>query len=148
MDRDARQRLIDRAWSLIERGSLVAVPMEEFFAGNTDDWSFGRHMQTSRAIPIAEYAAGFRAIRARPDVQEVYVELNEVPDDSDPQEQEMWPSAFVVFVITSAAAAEVEDWLRPLEPRYADADWQLAPGVAVPWPDLPPGMRAVLVEML
>jgi hypothetical protein len=44
MDREPRQRLMDYAISLIESGSLPAVPLEEFFAGNTDDWSFGRHM--------------------------------------------------------------------------------------------------------
>jgi hypothetical protein len=42
MDRDARRRLIDTALSLIRSGSLVAVPAEDYFAGNTDDGSFGR----------------------------------------------------------------------------------------------------------
>ena len=148
MDRDARKRLIDKALSLIDSASLVAVPAEEFFAGNTDDWSFGRHMQTSRDIPVAQYAGVFRSVAARPDVQAVYVQVHEVPDDEDPEERDMWPSAFVVFVITSAPASEVEAWLRPLEPRQADADWQPIPGVTVPWPEPLAGMRAVLVEML
>jgi hypothetical protein len=148
MDRDTRKRLIDKALALMDSGSVVAVPADEYFAGNTDDWSFGRHMQTSRDIPVAEYAAAFRAIGARPDVEAVYVQVHEVPDDEDPEERAMWPSAFVVFVLTSAPAGEVAGWLRPLEPRYADADGQPAPGVAVPWPEPPAGMRPVLVEML
>jgi hypothetical protein len=45
MDREKRRELIDKVLSLFESGSLAAVPMEQFFAGNTDDWSFGRHMQ-------------------------------------------------------------------------------------------------------
>jgi hypothetical protein len=148
VDWDARQRLIDKALSLIESGSLVAVPMEDFFAGNDDDRSFGRHIQTSRDIPVAEYAELFRAVRARPDVHEVYVQVHEVPEDVDPEERMMWPSAFVVFIITSASAAEVESWLRSVEPRYVDGDWKPLSGVTVPWPEPPPGMQAVLVEML
>ncbi len=127
-------------------------PAEEFFAGNADNGSFGRHMQTARHIPVAEYAAAFRAIAAWPDVAGVYVRVHEVPDDEDRVEREMWPSAFVVFIITSAPApapaAEVEAWIRPLEPRYADAGWRPASGVAVPWPEPQAPMRPVLVEML
>ncbi len=148
MDREARKRLIDKAMSLIASDSIVAVPAEEFFAGNTDDGSFGRHIQTSRHIPVAEYAAACRSIAARPDVAGVYVKVHELPDDDDPEERDMWPSAFMLWVITSAPTGEVAGWLRLLEPRYADADWTPAPGVSVPWPDPPAGMRAVLVEML
>ncbi len=108
MDRDARKRLIDKALALIDSGSLVAVPAEEFFAGNTDDCSVGRHMQAARDISVTEYAAALRAIAARPDVGAVYVEVREVPDDEDPEERDLWPSAFVVFIITSASASEVE----------------------------------------
>jgi hypothetical protein len=57
MDREARKRLVDQALSRIDGNSIVAVPAEEFLAGNTDDGSFGRHMETARHIPVAEYAA-------------------------------------------------------------------------------------------
>jgi hypothetical protein len=148
MDRQARRLLITKVLTLFETGALVAVPMDQFFIGNTDDWSFGRHMQTSRHIPISEYAEVFRLIRARPNVEEVYVKIHEAPDDSDLVEREMWPSAFVVFVITSASATEVEAWLVPLEPRYVDANWQPEFGVAVPWAVLPSGMKVIKVELL
>jgi hypothetical protein len=39
----------------------------------------------------------------------------------------MWPAAFVVFIITSAPAAEVENWLRQIEPRCSADDWQPSP---------------------
>ena len=150
MDKEARKRLIDKALAIFDTNTLAAVPMVEFFMGNTDDWSFGRHIQTSRDIPITEYAEVFRSVRARLDVHEIYVKLHEIPDDSDPQEREMWPSGFVVFVITSASETEVECWLRQLEPRYIDAGWQASPGVVLPWrpEEFPQGMRPVLVEML
>lgn len=151
MDVEARQRLIQKALAMFNEGAtLVAVPMEEFFTGNTDDGSFGRHMQTSRDIPIAEYAQGFRSIRARPQVQEIYVQVHEVPDDTDPVERTLWPSAFVIFIITTATDTEIEHWLRPLEPRYIDSVWQLKPGIKAPWSceAWRSGMRAVLVEML
>jgi hypothetical protein len=145
----ARKRLIDTALMLIESDTLPAVPMDEFFSGNTDDSSFGRHMQTSRDIPIAEYAEVFRSIQARPDVQGVYVKVHEVPDDADSSEREMWPSAFVVFILTSAPEATVENWLRQIEPRYANGTWQPLPDLKVPWREpLAPGIRPVLVEML
>lgn len=152
MNFDARRRLIDSALSLIESGAIVAVPADDYFRGTTDDESFGSHMQTSRDIPIAEYAAAFRAVASRPDVHSVWVEIHELPDDSFPEERDIWPQAFKAFVITSAPAAQVESWLGPQEPRYADDEWgpMLRPADArkVPWPEPPPGMRAVLVEML
>jgi hypothetical protein len=152
MDRSARRRLIDNALELIQSGSLVAVPAEDYFDGNTDDRSFGRGMQTSRDIAVAEYAEAFRAIAARPDVHSVWIAIHDVLDDSRPEDREMWPKAHQAFVITSAPAAQVESWLEPQEPRYADAEWgPLLPSAGVrrmPWAELPPGMRAVLVEML
>ncbi len=111
MDLDARKRLLEKALAMIADNMLVAAPMEKFFNGNTDDGAFGRRMQTSREIAVAEYAEGLRAVRTRPEVHEVYVELREIPDDSEAEEQQMWPSGFVLFVITSATAAEVESWL-------------------------------------
>jgi hypothetical protein len=71
MDRYARKRLIGRVMTLIESDTLAAVPMDELFAGNADDGSFGRHIQTSRDIPITEYAEVFRSVRARPNAHEV-----------------------------------------------------------------------------
>ena len=104
MNYDARRRVIDKALALIKDGSFVAVPAEDYFSGNTDDWCFGRHMQTSRDIPINEYAAAFNAISARPEVHSVWVSINEVPDDSDPMEQDEWPSSHQVFIITSSTS--------------------------------------------
>lgn len=151
MDMTARLRLIDKVCAMYDEGNtLVAVPMVDFFVGNTDDMSFGRHMQTSREIPIMEYAQRLRSIRERPDVEEIYVKVHEIPDDSDPVEKTMWPSAFVLFIITSAPSAEIESWLQPLEPRYVDSDWRLESGMKTPWnPERwRSGMRAVFVEML
>ncbi len=146
MDREARTRVIDEAMSMFDRGALAAVPANEYFTGNTHDGSFGRGMTSRGEIPVIEYARAFAAIAARPEVHAVYVKIHELPDDDDEDEREMWPSAFVVFVLTSAPPGEVERWLAPLEPRFAD-DWRPAPGVPVPWPEPPPGFRPVIVEM-
>jgi hypothetical protein len=137
--------------ALIEDSALPAVPMDEFFEGNTDDPSMGRGMQTSRDIPISEYHEVFRSIRERPDVQEVFVVINELPDDKFPEDREMWPQAHIVNIITSAPVAEVEKWLERLEPRWVDECWCYpSSGLKPPLSEteLQPGMRPVCVELL
>ena len=151
MDMQRRQRLIDKTMTLIDASVLPAVTMNEFFAGNTYDRSMGRGIQTSRDIPISEYHEVFRSIRDRPDVQEVFVVINELPGDEFPEELKRWPHAFVVNIITSAPVAEVEKWIEPLEPRGVDECWAYpTSGVKPPLSEseLLPGMRPVCVELL
>lgn len=151
MDMERRQRLIDKTMALIEDSTLPAVPMDEFFVGNTDDPSMGRGMQTSREIPITEYHEVFRSIRDRLDVQEVFVVINELPDDKFPEDREMWPQSHIVNIITSAPVAEVEKWIERLEPRGVGECW-CYPGSGLKPPlsesGLLPGMRPVCVELL
>jgi hypothetical protein len=131
--------------------ALPAVPMDEFFEGNTDDRSMGRGMQTSRDIPISEYHEVFRSIRDRPDVQEVFVVINELWDDRFPEFRRWWRQAHIVNIITSAPVAEVEKLLEQLEPRWADECWCYpSSGLKPPLSEteLLPGMRPIRVELL
>jgi hypothetical protein len=151
MDRERRRRLIDRTIALWEDSALPAVPMDEFFEGNTNDRSMGRGIQTSRGIPISEYHEVFRWIRDRPDVQEVFVLINELPDDEFPEDRKRWPQAHIVNIITSAPVAEVEKWFEQLEPRWVDECWGYPDsGLKPPLSEseLLPGMRPVCVELL
>jgi hypothetical protein len=151
MDMERRQRLIDKTIAFIADSALPAVPMDEFFEGNTYDRSMGRGMQTSRDIPISEYHEVFRSIRDRPDVQEVFVVINELPDDKFPEEWKRWPHAFVVNIITSAPVADIEKWIEQLEPRSVDECWAYPySGLKPPLSEseLVPGMRPVCAELL
>jgi hypothetical protein len=151
MDMERRQRLIDKTMTLIKESVLPAVPMGEFFEGNTYDRSMGRGIQTSRDIPIREYHEVFRSIRDRPDVQEVFVVINELPADEFPEDRMRWPQAHIVNIITSAPVAEIEKWIEQLEPRGVGEGW-CYPGIGLKPPlsesALLPGMRPVCIELL
>jgi hypothetical protein len=149
MDMERRQRVIDKTMALIAESALPAVTMDEFFEGNTYDRSMGRGIQTSRDIPIGEYHEVFRSIRDRPDVQEVFVVINELPEDTFPEDRKRWPQAHVVNIITSAPVAAIEKWIEQLEPRWVGEGW-CYPGSKPPLSqsELLPGMRPVCVELL
>ena len=123
MDMERRQRLIEKTAALNYGSKLPAVPMDEFFVGNTYDRSMGRGMQTSRDIPISEYHEVFRSIRDRADVQEIFVVINELPDDRFPEDRMVWPQAHIVNIITSAPVAEIEKRIEQLEPRWVGEGW-------------------------
>jgi hypothetical protein len=151
MDMERRQRLIDKTMALIEDSALPAVSMDEFFEGNTYDPSMGRGIQTARDIPISEYHQVFRSIRDRPDVHEVFIVINQLPDDEFPEDRNRWPQAHIVNIITSAPVAEVEKWIDQLEPRGAGECWCYPDsGLKPPLSEseLLPGMRPVCVELL
>jgi hypothetical protein len=151
MDMKRRQRLIDKATALNADSALPAVPMDDFFEGNTDDRSMGRGMQTSRDIPISEYYEVFRSIRDRPDVQEVFVVINELWDDRFPEQRKWWPQAHIVNIITSAPVAEIEKSLEQLEPRWVDECWCYpSSGLRPPLSEIEllPAMRPICVELL
>jgi hypothetical protein len=150
MDMERRQCLITETLALIEESALPAVPMDEYFEGNTYDGSMGRGMQTSRDIPISEYHEVFRSIRDRADVQEIFVLINDLPDDRIPEERKRWPQAHIVHIVTSAPVAEIERWIEQQEPRWLDEGWCAPPGLKPPLSEseLLPGMRPVCVELL
>lgn len=111
------------------------VTLEEFFEGNNDYGSIGYNLSLEN-VPVTFYKL-FRAIRERPDVETVLVE---VKDHENPDE---WPSTDTVWVITSATPDDVETWLSK--------DWaqdeilegfDLSEGPMEPY-EIPQGMRAI-----
>jgi hypothetical protein len=112
------------------------VTLEEFFEGNDDYGSIGYNFSPPLPAP-SEFYELFRQIRQRPDVSDVLVEVSqqEMPDE--------WPSTDTVWIITSAAEADVLDWLGK---RFAPDDklW-------IGWTEhlkrepyaVPPGMRPI-----
>jgi len=117
--------------------SLPVVSIESFFTGNTDIGSIAVNV-----YPYPGLDAIFTllsAVRARPDVADVLVEIY----DEEPEQS--WPYAERVYVFTSATADEVAGWFLPISADSAEqydwADVAHIPGM----PALPEGMSVVSV---
>ena len=151
MDVDARRRLVEKALAIIDDGNtLLVVSLEEFFVGNTDEASIGVNLVPEQHIGLNGYRRVLESIHERPDVQDVFLELTEIPDLDEPADDGIWPTACVAFIVTSAALSEVKEWVEPLYPRSVDEGWNVQAGVKVPLPDadLLTGMRPVRVWLL
>lgn len=137
---DPRRRLLDLLLALDERDPehLPVVPLDDYFAGNTDEeciapnaWGFGRP-------PIAELYARFRAIDARPEVQGVHVGLNPSWGESL-DDDAVWPAAENVHLLTSAPEDEIRGWIEGLAADGLAEGWPYGEHAAAPQPA--PGQR-------
>ena len=151
MDQAKRQRLLENALSILEDGNrLLAVPMDEFFDGNTDEQSIGVNLPRDKHIGLAGFRSTFEIIRQRPDVQAVFIELTEVPYPDDEEDADLWPTASVAFVVTSASLEEVAKWVSALHPRGIHDGWNLRGEVKPPLEstEMRADMRPVRVWLL
>jgi len=151
MDMNARSRLLERAYGILDEGNtLLAVSVAEFFNGNTDEQSIGVNLPKEEHIGLAGFRRTLEVIERRPDVQGVFLELTEIPEVDEPEDDDLWPIACVAFIVTSATVDEVRTWVEQLRPRSVDEGWCVAAGVKVPipQPELGPGMRPVRVWLL
>ena len=149
MDQTARRTLLEKAISILNEGnSLVAVPMDEFFDGNTDERSIGVNLPEEKHIGLAGFRSLLEGIRKRPDVQQVFIELTEIPDPDDEDDSNIWPTGSVAFVITSASVNDVSKWAEPLHPRDVSEGWNVRAGVKTPLFDEKAALRPVRVSLL
>jgi hypothetical protein len=151
MDPNARRRLIEKTLAMLEEGSaLPAVSLEDFFEGNTDEASIGVNLSKENHIGLAGFRRTLSDIRERPDVQGVFVEVTEIPEPDEKADADIWPTACVAFVVTSAPRSDVTEWVASLHPRDISEGWCVQPGVKTPIADadLSPGMRPVRVWLL
>jgi hypothetical protein len=151
MDNNARRKLVDKAIEILDEGhTLLAVGLVEFFEGNTDEASIGVNLPREKHIGLEGFRRVLSDIRGRPDVQDVFIELTEIPDPDEAEDDGIWPTACVAFIVTSAALEEVEQWVAALHPRELREGWLVQPGVKTPLApeDLRPGMRPVHVWLL
>lgn len=133
---DARERLLERVGD-INNPSLPRplVTLEEFFEDNDDYGSIGYNLPDPPQP--REFYELLKEIRQKPEVSDVRIEVKDLEDPDG------WPATDTIWIITSAAPAEVRSWfperlapddvydgfssdVRPVEP-YA----------------IPPGMRAI-----
>jgi hypothetical protein len=112
---------------------LPIVSLEEFFTGNDDEGSIGCNLIDHPGTPA--FYDTLRAIRARPDVQDVLIEIYEVEED----DESMWPFSEGVYILTSALRAEIEAWMAPLQSDEIAEGYPF--GVPAAAPPLAPGMR-------
>lgn len=151
MDQKARHRLVETAYEILEADDrLLAVPLSMFFEGNTDEQSIGVNLLEDQHIGLAGFRAVLEGIEQRPDVQGVYLELTEIPELDEEGDDDIWPTACVAFIITSAPIAAVTEWVATLHPRDICEGWCVNPGIKVPVEaaDLKPGMTVVRVWLL
>ncbi len=105
---EARQRLLAR----INRNGDINDPkvprplvtLEEFFEGNSDYGSIGYNFYPDQPAPSDFYHL-FKAIRAKPEVTDVRVEVKDLEDP------EGWPATDTVWIITSASVNDIKKWL-------------------------------------
>ena len=98
------------------------VTLDEYFSENDDEesiapnnWEFGRPS-------IKLIYQHLQDIAARADVQGVYVSLHdEWPESLD--DDELWPAAENIHIITTVPQSEVETWLEALEIDGVSAGW-------------------------
>ena len=115
------------------RTPLPVVVLEAFFEGNDDPGSIGCNLEPHPGVDA--FYRILREIRARPDVQDVFVEVSEVMET----DESTWPFSERIFLLTSAPQSEVELWLTPLQPDDVGEGYPL--GMPTAAPPLGPGMH-------
>jgi hypothetical protein len=136
---------------MLDAGNVLpAVTLDEFFRGNTDAQSIGVNLPAAKHTGLDGFRRVLKGIRARPEVQDVFLELTEIPDPDEPEDEDIWPTACVAFIVTSAALGQVRDWVADLHPRDISKGWNVKRGVRTPLAkkDLKAGMRPVRVWLL
>src|SRR5436190_2195512 len=118
MDMKARERLIARLVGCYDSGDeRVAMSLDEFFEGNTDEASVGGGHVDPDHPGLEVYREVLGKIRQLPRVQGVYLEAAEVPDPDDEDEDEMWVTAIRTVILTDAPLEEVAGWVATFRPR-------------------------------
>jgi hypothetical protein len=139
-----REDLIAKFVRLLESGDVLpVVSLEEFFEGNEDRDSMATNLNDVKHPGIAAIYRTLLAIRRRPDVQDVLVEVQDAPYADDPGSADEWPTSNVLFVLTSAALEVVKESVRPLHPDLVHEGWNVTDGIKTP--TLNEGMRPVRV---
>ncbi len=134
------ERLIERIEQLGGEEASPIVPVDLFLDGNNDPASIAPNLEPHPGMDTFRRVLG--AIRNRPDVSDVAVQIDEVIEGE-------WPYAPAVYVVTSASPQEVHDWAAELQPdEYMGEEDDIGPWLgrepAPPGaPALPEGHRVV-----
>jgi hypothetical protein len=112
------------------------VTLEEFFEGNNDEGSIGCNLTDHPGVH--RFYEVLRAVRARPEVQDVLVGIAEDMGDNE------WPFSDSVYVLTSAPSHDVQQWVAELQPdEMGEPGYFPAPPPGAP--KLRPGYSALTI---
>jgi hypothetical protein len=106
--------------------SLPVVSLEDFFEGNQDYGSIGCNLMEHPSPQV--FFEHLLSIRARPDVQDVLVEISEVEEDNPNR----WPFSERVYILTSTSAEQVAEWMALLKPDEIERGYLLGKPSAAP----------------
>lgn len=112
---------------------LPVVSLEEFFDGNDDYGSIGCNLLENEHPGPDGFYAVLKAIRDRPAVQDILVEVYEVEDNQ-------WPFSERVYILTSAAQSDVSQWLASLHPDDVNEGFEWSRPAST-FPSLAPGIK-------
>jgi hypothetical protein len=110
----------------------AVVSLDDFFVGNDDRGSIGCNLGDQQPA-ISTFYDTLRAIRSKPEVQDVLVRIYEY-DSPD-----AWPYTDTVYIITSATLEDVQRWVAPLKPDEVYAEWMYGA------PPKAPSLRAGMI---
>ncbi len=112
------------------------VSLEDFFTGNNDRGSIGCNLDQHPGL--GRFFSVLRAIRSRPEVQDVLVTIYEYEEDDETN----WPFSERVYVLTTASADELAGWAKDLQPTEVLDDGFVG-GAPLAAPKLRPGIKVL-----
>jgi len=110
-------QLLDQLGGVGSDSPLPVVSLEDYFNGNDDLGSIGCNL--SEHPGVSGFFEVLSAVRNRPDVQDVLVEIS----DADERDPTTWPFSERVYIITTAAESDVAEWLTALKPSEVEVGW-------------------------
>ncbi len=88
------------------KAALPLVSLEDFFTGNTDQYSIACNLEPHPGLNF--FFDTLHQIRSQPDVQDVLVEIYEIEEAEEIDEK--WPYVESIYILTSANKSKVENW--------------------------------------
>ena len=141
---DYRKDLLDKLAALdeIDDDHCPVVTLDEYFLGNSQEDSIAPNQWGEGRPSISEIYRRFKEVESRADVQGVYVGLHDSWGES--LEDDTWPAAENIHVISSANPETAEEWVAGLLTDGVSAgEWPYGRHALAP--EVPPGSRLYTV---
>ena len=113
MDAEKRAKMVAVAAAQMDAGAEVAyLPLGLYFDGNDEEQSIAGNRYDG--TPLSEFRRVLFELLARPDVHDVRVMVDELPDVDDPSESDIWGFCSNVWVHTTLSSGELEKLVESL----------------------------------
>ena len=127
MDDQKRRKLVDRIAALNALPTTMpVVPLDAFFDGNDDLGSIGCNLGDDHP-GLDRFREVLAGVKKRRDVQDVLVGIFEAME-----EDTSWPFSETVYVLTSASASAVQEWVAELQPDEVEEGFLDGPPPGLP----------------